>query len=78
MDVMQMTPGDRSAIVNFMKANGPSEFFQELVKIAHDHAEVVKRANEPKAELRQWQRLERKLEELAGWCELFGPGSGCR
>jgi hypothetical protein len=75
---MPMTPEDRSSIYHFLQPNGSSEFFRELVKIAHDHAEVLERANEPKAGLRQWQRLERKLDELAGWCGQFGPGSGCR
>jgi hypothetical protein len=78
MDVIQMNPGDKSAIFNFMKTTGYLGFFEGLVEIAHDHAELLKLKDKNKADLRQWQRLERKLEELAAWCELFGPGSGCR
>jgi hypothetical protein len=73
-----MNPGDRSAIFSVMKTKGYLEFFRGLAEIAHDRAEQLKGADQHKSELRQWQRLERKLEELAGWCELFGPGSGCR
>jgi hypothetical protein len=75
---MQMNPGDKSAIFNFMKKTGYLGFFKGLVEIADDRAELLKLTDENKAELRQWQRLERKLEDLARWCELFGPGSGCR
>ena len=73
-----MNPGDKSAIFGIMKAKGYLEFFRGLAEIAHDRAELLKGADQYKAELHQWQRLERKLEELARWCELFGPGSGCR
>jgi len=78
MDVIQMSPGDKCAIFNFMKTAGYLGFFKGLVEIADDRIELLKITCENKAEVRQWQRLERKLEELAKWCELFGPGSGCR
>ena len=72
-----MNPGDKSTIFNFMKTKGYDNFFKGLAEIAHDRAELLIGADD-KAELRQWQRLERKLEELTAWCALFGPGSGCR
>jgi hypothetical protein len=72
-----MNPGDKSTISNFMKTKGYDNFFKGLAEIAHDRTEQLIGADD-KAELRQWQRLERKLEELAAWCALFGPGSGCR
>ena len=73
-----MNPGDKSAIFSLMRTTGYLGFFEGLVEIAHDRAELIKLTDKNKAELRQWQRLERKLQELAAWCELFGPGSGCR
>ncbi len=73
-----MNPGDKSAIFNFMRTTGYLGFFKGLAEIADDRAELLKLTDEHKTELRQWQRLKRKLEELAAWCELFGPGSGCR
>jgi hypothetical protein len=73
-----MNPGDKAAIFNFMRSTGYLGFFKGLVEIAYDRADLLKLKEENKAELRQWQRLERKLEQLATWCELFGPGSGCR
>ena len=74
-----MNPGDKSAIFSLMRSTCYLGFFEGLAEIAQDRAELLELTDgKNKAELRQWQRLERKLEELAAWCELFGPGSGCR
>jgi len=73
-----MNAGEKSAIFSLMRSTGYLGFFKGLVEITHDRAELLKLTDENKTELRQWQRLEHKLEELAAWCELFGPGSGCR
>jgi hypothetical protein len=69
-----MEVGSKLVLARLIDTENFDAILSEMAVITALKAEYFK----DKSEAKQWTKVSDKLLKLRDWCQLYGPGSGCR